>query len=271
MRVGIVGNGVVGVATARSYTEFCEVRVYDAVQTRRTHSLVQVLECDVIFICLPTPQKEGALECDLSAIKWFLSEQVGSKACLAIKSTVPIGATRGLREKYDLPNLVHSPEFLTARCSLIDAMLPSRNIIGFATSDPLKVPAMQDDSNPLSRLYSERFPHVPLLYMRSDESEAVKLIQNSFFAVKVAFWNEARSLGDVLGLDWQTVLIAILCDGRVDPSHTAVPGPDGKRGFGGTCLPKDIANLIHTMKGAGLTPHVTEAALTRNKTDREAT
>jgi UDP-glucose 6-dehydrogenase len=93
----------------------------------------------------------------------------------------------------------------------------------------------------------------------------VKLLQNGFFAVKVAYWNEARALADKLGLDWADVHGAVMTDGRIHPSHTQVPGPDGCRGFGGTCLPKDLAQLVHHLEAEA---YVTGAALHRNRHDR---
>jgi UDPglucose 6-dehydrogenase len=123
----------------------------------------------------------------------------------------------------------------------------------------------------LIHIYRERFPATEVMLMTSDESEAVKLIQNSFFAVKVAFWNEARSLADVLKLRWDVVMNGILSDGRISPSHTRVPGPDGKRGFGGECLPKDLASLSSLLDDYLEVPNgsiVCKAALRRNEIDR---
>lgn len=278
LRVGIVGGGVVGQATARSYSEHCEVRIYDLHPSRSSHRLREVLECEVVFLCLPTPRKEGSEECDTSALDDFLSLRLGDadyedcirkRVTFVVKSTVPIGYTRQVAEEQRLSKIYHSPEFLTARCATLDANLPSRNIIGYPTDDPMDVPGELDEENALSCLYEKRFPHVPILYMRSDESEAVKLFQNSFFAVKVAYWNEVRSLADHLKLDWDTILTAILLDGRVDPAHTKVPGPDGRYGFGGACLPKDLTNLIHTIEENGLSATVTDAAAQRNEFDRK--
>ena len=260
MRVGIIGGGVVGRATARAFIEHVnEVRVYDVVKERRTHDLWQIVgsdACDLVFLCLPTPQKPGEMACDTSIIEGFFNEMSERYTSLkgvnfVLRSTVPIGTTRKLCEKYHLPNLVHSPEFLTARCAIQDAQMPARNIVGIPRSPSGIKKEKQTCTGELIQLYSKRFPGVPVHVLTSDESEAVKLFQNSFFAVKVAFWNECRALSDKLGMDWERVLEAVLADGRIGHSHTKVPGPDGKRGFGGTCLPKDLANLIQCMKDAG--------------------
>lgn len=224
MRVGVVGGGgggVVGRATAKSFVEHVdEVRVYDVLAERRTHGYREVLACDVVFVCLPTPQ-----ESPLRALNTFFS-QVSADVNYVIRSTVPVGTTAALAEQYRLTNVVHSPEFLTARCAEVDAQMPTRNIVG------------GDIAHPVSRLYMRRWPHVPILYMTSDESEAVKLMLNSFFAVKVAFWNEMRTFADECGLDWIRVMQGILTDGRVHPSHTNVPGPDGSEASAALASPR---------------------------------
>lgn len=271
MKLGIVGAGVVGRATARCFMENSEVRVYDVMKERATHSLEEVLESELVFLCLPTPQKEGSLECDTSAIDDFfkklnLTSLTAGRGNFVLRSTVSIGTTRRLREHYGVDNLVHSPEFLTARCAVTDAQIPARNIVGGAGFGARE--ERFDPTHPLVDLYIKRFPGVPIHLMTSDESEAVKLFLNSFFAVKVSYFNEVRELTDKLGLDWDSVLAGVLSDGRIAHAHTQVPGPDGKYGYGGSCLPKDIANLIDCSQKAGLTPHVTTAALHRNHLDR---
>ena len=240
MRIGVVGGGVVGRATARCYMEHSEVKVYDIVKERSTHTLEETLGSDLVFVCLPTPigNKEGA---DVSALIDFFSFAASYHASVnyVLRSTVPIGTTKKLADSFNLSNLVHSPEFLTARCAVTDAQLPARNIIG----DPgIPYPADEfGDKFPesrklLHRLYDKRFPGVPVLVMSSSESEAVKLFQNSFFAVKVAFFNEINELSERLKLDWDRVLAGMLSDGRIAHAHTKVPGPDGKYGFWGECL-----------------------------------
>ncbi len=269
MKIGVIGNGVVGSAVVRTWLEHCdEIRVWDDKKERRTHSMVEALACDISFVCLP----EGAVE---EFCKDWDSMNFGpNDENVVLKSTVPIGTTRRLREQYQLPNLIHSPEFLTARCAFTDAQCPTRNIIGVpggAATLGYSAPCY----DLLYDLYEKRFPGVQILNMTSDESEAVKLMVNSFFAVKVAFFNEIRSLCDKLGLDWETVRAGILSDGRIAHSHTQVPGPDGKYGFGGACLPKDLKMLVELMEKDGSKfenyPFICNAAYERNKLDREKT
>lgn len=279
VRLGVVGGGVVGSALARAFVEYVrEVRVYDIRKEKATHSVDDALASDVVFICLPTPQREGSLECNTDVIEDFLNGVGGSakyrNANLVIRSTVPIGFTRRMREEYGLANLCHSPEFLTARVALIDAQMPGRNIIGIPKGAPFfGGEGYNRIGTPLRDLYLARWPHVPIHVMRSDESEAVKLYTNTFFAEKVSAFNEFQHDAALRGLDWQAVRAAILAGGCIHPSHTVVPGPvSGEFGYGGACLVKDTANFIDCAIKAGGEPAVAMAAHTRNQTiDRKRT
>lgn len=251
--IGIIGGGVVGRATARCFMEHAEVRVYDQVKERAIHSLHETNSCDIVFICLPEAKLDTFFDsCNPSvALK---------ETNFVIKSTCQIGTTRKLAAKYGLKNLVHSPEFLTARCAMTDAQLPARNIIG----DTARSGNYTECCSKLHELYRKRFPGIPVLWMRSDESEAVKLFTNSFFAVKIGYFNEIRALADTLGLNWEAVREGMLSDGRIAHSHTQVPGPDGKRGFGGACLPKDLKMLIEAITSEHLAASVLIGAASRN-------
>lgn len=258
MKIGIVGAGVVGSATAHAFKGHVdEVRVYDINKDRSTHSVGEVLLTDIVFVCLPTPQKVDSLECDLSHVEKFFKYVSNTSAVnYVLRSTVPIGTTRKLREQYDLPNLVHSPEFLTARTAMEDAANPTRMIVGVPGWDKEADEWHNDCAAMLCKLYRKVFKcreagtvtenWTPELFvMTSDESEAVKLMQNSYSAVVIATLNEFRCLADKTGMDWDRIMQALLVSGWLAPHHTKVPGPDGKRGFGGSCLPKDLANLIN--------------------------
>lgn len=262
MIVGVVGCGTVGHAMVRAFMEWCEVRAYDQQWQKATHTLEQVMEAELVFVCLPTPQGVNGAA-DMSVVTSFLESQQGSETTLVLKSTVPIGTTKFLREKYKLPNLVHSPEFLTARCAVTDAMLPARNIVGGILD------GFQHGMELLAGLYKHRFPGVPVWRMTSDESEAVKLFLNSFFAAKVAIFNELHTVATGLGMDWGRIINGVLSDGRIAHSHTKVPGPDGCFGFGGACLPKDLANLVNCAEQAGGFVPIMRAVMFRNQTDRE--
>lgn len=280
MKIGIVGNGVVGNATARAFAGY-DVRCYDAQPSRCTHALGDVLESDIVFVCLPTPQRINSLACNLDYIHQFFANVrhrasfeygYSQRVNYVLRSTVPIGTTKMLREKYNLPNLVHSPEFLTARTAVEDACNPTRLVIG--TDGPIPIGCDDSCACMLYDLYEEVFGGagmecMPRIFvMSSNESEAVKLIQNGFSAVKIAFFNEMRTLCDAHKMDWNRVLQTVLAGGWICPMHTQVPGPDGKRGFGGACLPKDLASLVSCLRDFELRNDVCSGAYNRNKEDR---
>jgi UDPglucose 6-dehydrogenase len=251
MQVGIVGNGVVGSALAQVYKGKHTVKVYDQIPSRSPATLPEVLACDVVFICLP----EAALEGWCATIP-----QAARYTSYVIKSTVPVGTTRMLRQRYNLESVVHSPEFLTERTAAHDAAQPRVNIVGFPHGCGY---------NLVTKLYADTFPGVPVLMVTSDESETIKLAMNSFFAVKVAFWNEVAAWCKAKDISYPKVIAAIIAEGRVHPEHTRVPGPDGKCGFGGKCLPKDLQMLAMHMMAEVHPAHLLRAAMLRNKLDRE--
>lgn len=253
MRIGVVGAGVVGRATARCWLEYCdEVRVFDVQPECMTHSRDEVYECEVVFLCVP----EGDVE---AVVRGIMPEEYDRT--FVIKSTVPAGTTRRLAEQYGLSNLLHSPEFLTARCAATDAQMPARNVIGRPKPDDWSAAGF------LADLYRNRFPGVDVHHLTSDESEFLKLAQNAFFHVKVSFMNEMHAACERLGLDWEMVRMALLADGRIAHSHTTVPGADGF-GVAGACLPKDSAEFVRTLERLGLPADVTAGAIRRNEWDR---
>ena len=264
MKIGVIGGGVVGHATARVFMEHADVMVYDTDPVKATHGLTDTIKADIIFVCLPTPQSQSGYECDTKIIEDFFGSVTEKNLPFVIRSTVPVGFTRKMAGKYGHVEMCHSPEFLTARCAVADAHIPSRNIVGIA--DPYRpAPALWSR---LVKLYQTRFPGVQTITMLSDESELVKLGTNSFFASKLAWWNELHQYCVAIGVDFQTVREGILADGRIAHSHTQVPGPDGKCGFGGACLPKDINNLVACMMKAGVPSYVNNGASLRNTYDR---
>lgn len=258
--IGIVGNGTVGGATARVWMEYANVKVYDIEPTKRSHTLNDALNADYVFVCLPSPQRLDSMDMDLSVIEGFFASCYGKTTQFILRSTVPIGTTNTLCQKYGL-SIIHYPEFLTERTAYVDACCPSRSILG--------VPYCSSDIVAISALLKTRFPGAPLLIMNSDESELIKLAQNAFFATKIAFFNELKKLVNYERLiRWDQILEGLLSDGRICQSHIKVPGPDGRYGFGGTCLPKDTACLAYKMIERGLDPTVLTAVLRRNIFDR---
>lgn len=274
--LGIVGGGVLGRACARGFIEHVQdVKIFDVQPERSTvYHLADAATCDIVFIALPTPANPDGT-CNTLYIEDFLrtaqlEEYWRPESCYVIRSTVPVGFTLRESEKREhrLP-LLHSPEFLTARCALTDFQIPARNIIGYPTSIVWnsRTP-LESAYDALYDLYEQRFPGVPLLPMASSESELVKLACNAFFASKVTLFNVFAEVAKASQLDWQNVRDGILSDGRIAHAHTAVPGPSGGSGFGGACLPKDTADLYHCARAAGVDAEILKAVLCRNERTR---
>lgn len=269
--LGVIGGGVLGRAVARGFMEHAEVRVYDVIHERSTHyHLGDVATCDIVMICLPTPANPDGT-CNTLAIDDFLrtaqlEEYWRPHSCYVIRSTVPVGYTQqqAATREFKLP-LLHSPEFLTARCALTDFQIPARNIIGVPMT---RTGAIDSAICRLRWLYVTRFSGVPVHFMPSEASELVKLACNSFFAAKVTLFNLFAEVAESHNLSWRDVLAGILSDGRIAHAHTQVPGPDGRNGFGGSCIPKDLADLFHCCREAGVDAGLLKEILERNERTR---
>jgi UDPglucose 6-dehydrogenase len=103
-----------------------------------------------------------------------------------------------------------------------------------------------------------------MLFITNNEAEMAKMFRNTFLATKVSLCNEFAQFCTLKGIDYENVRVAATDDDRIGASHTAVPGPDGRKGFGGTCFPKDIGSMVYEMKRSGMRPHILEAVQTRN-------
>ena len=237
--IGIVGNGFVGNAVYQNFRDKTQCKVYDVDKNRSLNTLSEVIEQDFIFVCLPTPMRYGG-ECDLSILDNFFeslpdpnfSPIIGT---FIIKSTVPVGTTRKYYEQF---NVIHNPEFLTARNAIKDFANSERNIVG----------GDMDLCVDFVSMFEKFFPEIPSIITTSDESEAIKYFSNTFLAYKVAYFNKIYDMCEVLGMDYDAVKEGIVADSRIGKSHTNVPGIDNDRGFGGTCFPKDINSLIKQME-----------------------
>ena len=233
--IGIVGNGFVGNAVYQNLRDKAECKVFDLDKNRSLNTLEEVINQDFIFVCLPTPMKMDG-SCDLSILDKFFDDLPDLlTGTFVIKSTVPIGTTKKYTERH---NVIHNPEFLTARNAIEDYANAQRNIVG--GDEELCIDFI--------RFFEQCFPEIPSIITSSDESEAIKYFSNTFLAYKVAYFNKIYDLCQVVGMDYDLVCEGVTADSRIGKSHTKVPGIDNDRGFGGTCFPKDINSLIKQME-----------------------
>jgi UDPglucose 6-dehydrogenase len=241
-KIGIIGRGFVGSAVEFGFSAQtgcdADVKVYDKDPTKSTHTLEETVnETDVVFISVPTPSNTdgsihlGILESALSDI----NNVYKNNAIILIRSTVTPGTTKKLQEKFTNLRLVFNPEFLTERSAKFDFINQARFILG----------GKKEDTNIVTELYKWRFgDSVPCIETNFETAEMIKYMNNCFFATKVSFMNEMYDIASKCGVDWNIAVDGWVRDGRIGHTHLAVPGPDGKRGFGGSCFPKDVQAMI---------------------------
>lgn len=262
--IGIVGMGFVGSAVAFGLSPLCEVRCWDIKPELCTHNYNDLLECDFVFICVPTPTGENGH--NLSYVHAALQTLEDKKyaGLVIIKSTMVPGSTTKLQEVYSRLGIVYCPEFLTARTAKLDFMNPNRVILGIRK--PGSQGHYQYQVGNLSRLFRERFKFCPMILTYYETAEFIKCMTNNFFAVKVSFMNEMKQIALKSGVNWTQAVEGFISDQRVANSHIDVPGPDGKLGFGGACLPKDLQAMIRLAELNGInTWMLTGAEAVNNK------
>ena len=262
--IGIIGKGFVGTAVQYGFSPNvgcdAEVKVFDIVPSKSTHTLDQVVnESDIIFISVPTPSfADGGI--DLTLLEGCLNDisavsKDNNQAVFLIRSTVIPGTTEKFQQKFKKLNLVFNPEFLTERSANFDFINQSRVILG----------GLPKNTNKVASLYRWRFGNsIAIIETNYQTAELIKYVTNTFFATKVSFMNDMRLLSDKVDADWDTVIDGFVSDGRVGHSHLNVPGHDGKYGFGGSCFPKDVQAIIHFSNSLDLDMSVLKGAWKTN-------
>ena len=265
MKLGIVGQGFVGLALKAGFEKHYKIETYDKfIESKSTCDLADmVAECEVIFVCVPTPMNlNGSCHTDIvedvvkEINKWSYAYwgNIDKKPTVVIKSTVAPGTTDKLHRKYKSVDVIFNPEFLTEATFIEDFKNQNRIILG----------GIRRGTTKLRQIYSKVFPNVTIVKTGAKHAEMVKYFTNCFLATKVSFANEMKMLCDKLNLDYDKVVEYATYDERLGKSHWAVPGPDGDYGFGGHCLPKDINALISVAHELGIDTEVLEAVVETN-------
>ena len=245
MKLGIVGQGFVGLALKAGFEKHYEIETYDKYEVDKSTCDVAdlVAKCKVIFVCVPTPMNEdGSCHTDIvdSVVKeinkWSYAYwgNIDKKPTVVIKSTVAPGTTDKLHRTYKSVDVIFNPEFLTEATFIEDFKNQNRIILG----------GIRRGTNKLRQVYSKVFPRTTIVKTGAKHAEMVKYFTNCFLATKVSFANEMKMLCDELDLDYDKVVEYATYDERLGKTHWAVPGPDGELGFGGHCLPKDLNALM---------------------------
>lgn len=262
-RMGFVGYGYVGRGTAHAFESVAEVAYHDPALAGSRALAALCRWSDALVVCVPTPMGPGGAP-DLGVVHETMVglADLGVTAPVLLKSTVPPGTSAELARRLPGLKLVFNPEFLRERHHLDDARAPSRIVLGWTSSIDRPVRAA------VRALFHRRFRDVPLIELDATQAELLKYASNALFGVKVSFANEMDDLANRLGVEWEPIRKALVLDPRVGDGHLAVPGPDGERGYGGSCLPKDMAALLAVAAREGVNLDVVSAAVRGNRRRR---
>lgn len=257
--IGICGLGVVGNAVYKVFQHY-HINCYGYDKYKKIGKKEDLLSCDYIFLCLPTPFHKYKKEFDKQSLHItckFLQKKA-YKGIVIIKSTVEPGTCREFVEKYGL-KIVHNPEFLSAKTAYQDFLHQTHIVLGGERSLCLQIHS-----------FYKIYWTCKYSLCSWEESEAMKLCCNSFYAVKIQFFNEIYSYLLSNHISYEKVLAMMLENGWIHPQHTKVPGTDRELSYGGMCFPKDTNALCEDMKRNNTLHHVLEACIQERDTIRNS-
>lgn len=245
MNIGVIGWGYVGSATGKGFATNKKNKIfwYDKYKASQNTLNEVIKNSEFIFVCVPTPIFADYSGMDMGIVKDVVNQVApkisGTDKILVIKSTSLPGTTAGFIKKHPKVNFAANPEFLTQERAEEDFMKPYRTVIGCDNSDIGKR---------MRKLYGTILPkNQPYFITDVTSAEVIKFMSNIILASKVLLANEFYDIVQKVGASYPDVCLAVEADPRIG-KHLRVPGPDGDRGFGGACFPKDMVGILGLAK-----------------------